>query len=141
MNNRFRFYLWLNDGPRRLPLAFMNERRAYPQFAHTTQRVLEAVYHWRGNKLFMNVSGSFVTFDGEGKWAEASAKAAIAAMDLAYTRERVRRMRVADPKSLRDVMAAWTEHVWKPSENDRKRVMLDLLPADDLRHKAVPLLK
>lgn len=89
----------------------------------------------------MNVSGSFVTFDGEGKWAEASAKATIAAMDLAYTRERVRQMRVADSKSLRDVMAAWTEHVWKPSENDRKRVMLDLLPADDPRHKAVPLLK
>ncbi len=138
---RLRFYLWLDDAPRRLPMTFMDEKRAYPQFAGTTQRVLEAGYERRGNKLIMTVSGSFVTFDGEGKWAEASAKAAIAAMDLAYTRERVRRMRVADLKSLHDAMAAWTEHVWKPSEKDRKRVMLDLLPVGDPRRKVVPLLR
>ncbi len=139
--NNFRFYLWLDDGPRRLPLAFLNGRRAYPQFAHTTQRVLEAVYQRRGNKLFLAVSGTYASFDAEGKWAEAAAKAAIAAMDLAYMRERIRRMRVADLKSLRDATAAWTEHVWKPSEGDRKRVTLDLLPANDPRRKAVPLLK
>jgi len=64
----FRSYLWTDDGPWRLPMAFVATDRthAYPQYAGQRVKTVQVDYEWRGDQLFTHYSGSYIDFDDKG---------------------------------------------------------------------------
>jgi hypothetical protein len=104
-----RYYLWTEDGPRRLTHDFFNDRTPLPQYAGTTQKAVDVSYEWRGDELYTTKRGHYLTFDVGGRLdGEAP-------------------------------MRRGVKNRWDLSKADEDRVVQDLLPVGDKRRRPIPI--
>jgi hypothetical protein len=68
----------------------------------------------------------FGSVDAKGFLERSSGDAVLAAMDLAHTRERTKRMKVPDVGQLRKRQIEFDKHRWKPSPAQLASIAADL---------------
>lgn len=133
-------YLKLDQGIiLRLPKAFgdWKSKHAFPQFAGTKQKIINALYD--GGRL--DLIGSYIHFDGKGRWdRESSGFAAVDLLDAADRIARAKRMKVPHLPMIIKAEAQRSQHRWKVTDADREAIVADLVETGR-RHKGIPILR
>ena len=147
---RIRVYVWLDTGPRRLPhQALDGAKYCYPQLASTRQKAVQAIYEFRGGRLYLApLDGDYATFDADGGFCASDedlhATGLLAQALSAAEREKVKP--VSNLAAVRDWKSAGAkydaEQRWQLSSDDKRLIVADLLGSErPSGTKAIPILK
>jgi hypothetical protein len=146
-------YVFLDDGPRRLPMGAVHNRakpqHRYPQLSGKRVREVEAVYEFRGDRLFMApLIGNYVIFDETGQ-LKVDEEALFATMEAVAAQDDLRKTTtenvpdLAKARSARKTIARRdAEHRWSLDEEQRRAITRDLLGSTRPHGaKAIPILR
>jgi hypothetical protein len=142
MTRYFRYYLWTDEGPMRLPHAVRSTDRSLPQFAGTTQKYLSVYYERRGDELLCHLDGGYLSFDENGRLdSRAVAMRAVETMNAWDLENSAKRMQAPDLEMIRKARDLRNQHRWEPSEADKEVVFGDLLPVGDPRRRPIAFVR
>jgi hypothetical protein len=136
-----RTYLVAEDGLWRLPKGWSDEPRALPQYAGTRQRLVSVSWWEARESLECNFEpGSYISFDEFGNLDEDAALRSARDWFEAFGLEtRARRMKVPDLRML--IQAKKLRAEWQLCEADLNRILADLIPTYDARHRRIPYVR
>jgi hypothetical protein len=147
---RIRVYVWLDTGPRRLPRqALDGTKYCYPQLASTRQKAVQAIYEFRGGRLYLApLDGDYATFDADGAFyvsdEDLHAAGLLAKAHSAAEREKLKPVpNLAAVREWKSARAKYdADQRWRLSSDDKQLIIADLLGSERPRGaKAIPILK
>lgn len=142
----FRFYVFTNEGLRRIAREVFESRVSLPQFANTRQRTVEAVTQRRDGRLFARTYGTYSEFDADG-FICVPLGTMLSAYQLVEVSEAIERERLEQPKVAeiglrRRHNQLQSSMQWALSAAEKEAIAADLLGSDRPRGtKPIPLLR
>ena len=131
----FRHYLFQDDGslrrvPRRIADELPSGGDAVPEFAGTSQKVLEVLVESEDRRpaRILDARGIIWTFDDEGRVDEHLINLTGERMQIAEDVRRARRMKVPDLRPEIRLREFKAKHEWEPTADDLDRIAADIWP-------------